>query len=199
MFKRGRWYHDIRGIDERIHIEPGILYAKIFKDEGWFNVNLVDILFRDLKSGQERSLGKNQVKFHAGKETIIDSGTTDTFLPTALGDEFRYVFKQMSGLNYKDDGYTYMKESDVAILPVIVFRVEAVDGSMLDLEMDAKSYMESVGNGKYAFRIYFDGDNEAILGANFMNNKNIIFDTDRRRVGFARSKCVLDKHIINHK
>lgn len=186
------------GVDERIHTEPGILYARIFKDEGWFNVNLVNILFRDQKSGQKRSLDKGQVKFHAGKETIVDSGTTDTYLPTALADEFKYVFKQMSGFSYKDDGYTYMKESDLAYLPNLVFQIESVDGSLLDLEMDSSSYLENVGSGKYAFRIYFDGDGEAILGANFMNNKNIIFDTDRRRVGFAKSSCILSKHLINH-
>jgi len=182
------------GVDERIHLEPGIIYARIFKDEGWFNVNLINIFFRDQKSGEKRSLGKNQVKFHAGKETIIDSGTTDTYLPSALADEFRFVFKQMTGIPYKDSGYTGIHESQLTSLPVLVFQVESIDGSLIDLEMDANSYMESVGNDKYAFRILFDGEKEAILGANFMNNKNIIFDTDRRRVGFAKSKCIMGKH-----
>ena len=40
----------------------------------------------------------------------------------------------------------------------------------------------------------------AIGGSAYVSpTQNIIFDTDRRRVGFAKSSCIMSKHLINHK
>ena len=49
--------------------------------------------------------------------------------------------------------------------------------------------MERIGDGKYAFRVYLTESAGAILGANVMNNHNVIFDVDNRRVGFVPSLC----------
>lgn len=59
------------------------------------------------------------------------------------------------------------------------------------------SYVDSVGNGKYAFRIYLTEGQGVVLGANFMNNHNIIFDPDGERIGFARSHCKYEHFIHN--
>ena len=37
-------------------------------------------------------------------------------------------------------------------------------------------YVDSVGGGKYAFRVYVSENSGAILGANFMKEMNVIFD-----------------------
>ena len=37
-------------------------------------------------------------------------------------------------------------------------------------------YVDSVGGGKYAFRVYVTESSGAILGANFMTEMNVIFD-----------------------
>lgn len=37
-------------------------------------------------------------------------------------------------------------------------------------------YVDSVGGGKYAFRVYVSESSGAILGANFMKEMNVIFD-----------------------
>ena len=62
--------------------------------------------------------------------------------------------------------------------------------------MLAADYVDSVGNGKYAFRIYLSEPSGFLLGANFMNGHNIIFDQDGGRVGFARSKCKEDSRTL---
>jgi hypothetical protein len=37
-------------------------------------------------------------------------------------------------------------------------------------------YVDNVGGGKYAFRVYVSESSGAILGANFMKEMNVIFD-----------------------
>ena len=41
----------------------------------------------------------------------------------------------------------------------------------------------------YAFRIYLTEASGAVLGANFMTDHNVVFDIDRKRVGFAKADC----------
>ena len=43
--------------------------------------------------------------------------------------------------------------------------------------------------GMYQFSIYTSEDDGTVLGANFMMGKNIVFDTDNKRIGFAASDC----------
>lgn len=43
--------------------------------------------------------------------------------------------------------------------------------------------------GQVTFRIYFTETSGAVLGANFMSGKNVIFDPQGGRVGFAQSSC----------
>ena len=37
-------------------------------------------------------------------------------------------------------------------------------------------YVDAVGGGKFAFRVYVSESSGAILGANFMKEMNVIFD-----------------------
>lgn len=43
--------------------------------------------------------------------------------------------------------------------------------------------------GKYTFRIYLTEKNGGVLGANFMNDLNVIFDVEKNRIGFVKSTC----------
>jgi hypothetical protein len=53
-----------------------------------------------------------------------------------------------------------------------------------------ESYFEKIGNDKYVPRIYLSESTGSVLGANFMNDQNVIFDIENRRVGFAKSDCL---------
>lgn len=50
--------------------------------------------------------------------------------------------------------------------------------------------------GKYAFRIYLSEGQGVVLGANFMNGYNIIFDSDGKKVGFAKSNCKYEEFMV---
>jgi hypothetical protein len=59
--------------------------------------------------------------------------------------------------------------------------------------MPPSSYADVSSNDFYNFRIYMSEPEGAVLGANFMNNYNIIFDAEGGRLGFAISKCEYDR------
>jgi len=86
----------------------------------------------------------------------------------------------------------YLTKDQIAKLPSVVYTVEGYDGSPMEIESPPSSYMESLGGGKYAFRIYLTEGSGAVLGANVMNGHNVIFDIDGKRVGFVRSTCKYD-------
>lgn len=52
--------------------------------------------------------------------------------------------------------------------------------------------------GRYTPRIYLTEGSGAVLGANAINEHNVIFDPDNMRVGFARSTCSYDKSHARH-
>lgn len=92
-------------------------------------------------------------------------------------------------------------------LPIIVFRLAGSSpGSSMDLEVFPSSYLEfhkdgggsAGGAGRYTPRIYLTEGSGAVLGANAINEHNVIFDPDGLRVGFARSSCRYDKKHSQH-
>jgi hypothetical protein len=88
-------------------------------------------------------------------------------------------------VDYTQDAI-HLTYAQVAMMPNIVISVEGVDGNNIDLEIPASSYVNNLGGGKYAFRIYFQDDTGIVLGGNFFLEKNIIFDADNQRIGFAQ-------------
>eukprot|EP01006_Ploeotia_vitrea_P032593 TRINITY_DN64783_c3_g1_i1.p1 TRINITY_DN64783_c3_g1~~TRINITY_DN64783_c3_g1_i1.p1 ORF type:complete len:591 (+),score=-27.31 TRINITY_DN64783_c3_g1_i1:901-2673(+) len=77
-------------------------------------------------------------------------------------------------------------------MPNIIFVLESVDGTPFRVNMPWTNYVDSVGNNKYAFRVYLSEGSGAVLGANFMNGMNVIFDRDKNRIGFATSSCIYE-------
>jgi hypothetical protein len=50
--------------------------------------------------------------------------------------------------------------------------------------------VEAFKGGRYASRVYLTEASGAVLGANFMNGHNVVFDIEQLRVGFVQSDCV---------
>ncbi|CAN0216738.1 unnamed protein product, partial [Phaeothamnion confervicola] len=73
-----------------------IAWTQISKESGWFTVEVVDVAM-----GGE-SLGVSPSVFNAGKGTIVDSGTTDTYFPTGAAGSFKVRWKKLTGLDYKN-------------------------------------------------------------------------------------------------
>lgn len=197
-FKTGGGVLTLGGVDPSLHsfsvdkqMMPSVpVFAKLTKARGWFTVKLMDMLVRSPKEpGTRKSVGGAQFKYNTGKGTIVDSGTTDTYLPTTLFNSFKNIFTAATGMLYSNKIIDLSKEQ-FATLPTVIFVLEGKEeGSKIEIEMPPTSYMEAFKGGRYAARIYFTEASGVVLGANFMNKHNVIFDIDGMRVGFARSDC----------
>lgn len=167
-FRTGGGVVTFGGVDTALHLPPqrglsaqqyqanrtstgGVLFAQLLKPRGWYTVKLLDVLMRPNtpsateKTGavpEAKSIGGDTSRYNAGKGTIVDSGTTDTYLPASLRAQFQALFRTLTGKEYGNKQAFYSKEQ-FAKLPVIVFRLMGAGGvGTLDLEVFPTSYME---------------------------------------------------------
>jgi hypothetical protein len=199
-FKIGGGTLSLGGIDQSVHMftPPGekipkpteMEFVKLLKKRGWFTVSVIDILMYNPKEKTSTTIGGPIFKCNAGRGTIVDSGTTDTYLPQALHGNFAKMFKIISGFKYKNEAMA-LTPAQYALLPTIIYRLESVTpGKSVDITVHPNSYMEKQSNGKYVPRVYVSESVGAVLGANFMDKHNVLFDIDNMRVGFAKSDCL---------
>jgi hypothetical protein len=168
----------IGGVDQRIHSKSGIDYAKSLHNSGWFTVKLLDVVFTNPDGRGSKiyrnSLGIDTSKLNTGKGIIVDSGTTDTYLPSSLATVFKSKFKDITGLDFSAKDYL-LTVAQIALLPNLIFVFEGTDGKPFDISMPWSSYMDAVGGGKYTARVYLTEGSGAVLGANFMNGMVFYF------------------------
>lgn len=134
--------------------------------------------------------------FMDGKGTILDSGTTDTFLPAKIADDFNSQWRQITGsdLSQEKDDYSY---EDFLDLPNMTFVFEG----NATLIVPPAHYMEGSldteweGTRELTNRVYLTEENGAVLGLNAMLNYDIQFDIENDRIGFARADCTSRKTI----
>jgi Eukaryotic aspartyl protease len=195
------------GVDQTLHKTGALIqYAKLLKPKGWFTVKLLDVSMRASLSSKHLAVMKrtrtNSSKnstysinadvsaLNFRKGVIVDSGTTDTYLPISVRDLFEKLFRKLTdGITYTNSNIA-LSRSQLEKLPTIIYTLEGEEGSPpVEIESEPSSYMERLGDGKFAFRIYLTESAGAILGANVMNNHNVIFDIDNKRIGFVSSEC----------
>ena len=149
--------------------------------------------------GPAKSLGAGSHKFIAGKGTIVDSGTTDTYLPSDITRKWVSLFAEMSGGMQYNNKMQHMSDADFARLPTLVYRLESFDGKgTVDVESPPSAYTETVvlpnGSVRRTHRVYTTEGAGVVLGSNFMLGHNTIFDIDGGKIGFAPSKCTYTEH-----
>ena len=89
-FKFGGGTMSLGGIDPRLHLEP-MTFTPLAKNSGWFTVKLMDILMNG------KSIDVPASVYATGKGTIVDSGTTDTYLPRRAADKFKKAWADALG------------------------------------------------------------------------------------------------------
>lgn len=183
---KGGGMFSIGGTDPAIHHEP-MKFVPLSKSAGWFTVHLESITLGDKK------LEVTPTAYNSGKGTIVDSGTTDTYLTRKAAASFKRLWKAQTGTDY---GNVKMVLTDKKFqsLPVITFTFKDAKGEKVDVHMKPDAYMEKVAN-KYVPRVYLSEGQGAVLGANFMQDHDVFFDEDGKRVGFARSDCSYSRHL----
>ncbi len=165
-------------------------FAKLTKPKGWFTVKVLDVAMRRPGEQTSSSIGGPIFKMNGGKGTIVDSGTTDTYLPSALAASFKALFLSMTGLQHSNN-VVQLSVAQFALLPTLLVSLEGVagEGSRVTVEVPPLSYMEHMKGDRYASRVYLTEHTGSVLGANFMNLHNVVFDIDNLRIGFAPSDC----------
>eukprot|EP00606_Chrysophyceae_sp_TOSAG23-5_P000097 GSChrysophyteH2.ASY1.ANO1.1749.1 assembled CDS len=163
------------------------------KGSAWFTVRLVEILMKPV-DGVAMPLAAGNQRYNQGKGTIVDSGTTDTYLPVSVTKQWNALFSKMSGGMTYNNKMQALSDEDFARLPSIVYRLQGLHGEgTINIESPPEAYTETVtlGNGhiRRTFRIYTTEGSGAVLGSNFMNGLNTIFDGDAKKIGFAKSDC----------
>jgi hypothetical protein len=187
-FRIGGGILTLGGVDQRIHSKPGIQYIKMTTAKGMYNINIIDIFLQDQLEGTKMPLGESPESYNDGKGVLIDSGTTDSFLPSSIEAKFGTLFQQITGKEFTSANIA-LTPSELSKMPNIIFVVEGLDENPVEIVFPWSNYIDSVGDEKYAFRLYFTEGSGTILGANFMNGYNIIFDPNKNRIGIAKSNC----------
>ena len=159
------------------HTAP-MAFAPLARAAGWFAVKLTDVL---VGGG---SIGVIAAVWNAGKGTIVDSGTTDTYLPKRAADAFRSAWEAIVGREYAN-ARMMLDAAAVGRLPAVSFVFEG--GATVDVLPSA--YMELGADGAYVPRIYLTEGEGAVLGGNFMRDHDVLFDAENRRLGFAAADC----------
>ncbi|CAM9309093.1 unnamed protein product, partial [Heterosigma akashiwo] len=70
------------GVDTRLHDSP-MQFVPLTQNTGWFTVSLKEIRV----GGEKLNVGASN--YNGGKGTIVDSGTTDTYLNRHVANEFK--------------------------------------------------------------------------------------------------------------
>jgi hypothetical protein len=122
------------GSDKFLHLTPMTYAMNVSPEGGWYAVRIKAIFLRS-NHDDRRQYVRVQANEDAlngspddGKGVIVDSGTTDTYLPLVLDQPFKAAWKQVLGggdgeavgVKDYDNNPTYMTAEEVNSLPEIV-------------------------------------------------------------------------------
>lgn len=170
----------------------------ITHEHGWYSVQVMNVFVGEIEVGAKfPSLLK---KINAGKGCILDSGTTDTYLPSSMAKEFGAAARTWTGglTDFSEasrhNEYTF---TDFLLLPEITFILR----NNVTLSVKPKNYMEGVpldahdkvqewkGRKRLTNRVYLEEEQGAVLGANAMFGYDILYDSENHRIGIAQADC----------
>ncbi|KAL9182716.1 hypothetical protein ACHAXT_003995 [Thalassiosira profunda] len=170
-------------------------YTPFAKENVWYYTVTVTSI-----SVGEHVLPRSILQFvNDHKGTIVDSGTTDTFISHHVAKPFIAAWERITRRKYSNRIQQYTHE-EFSKLPVITFELE---GGVI-WEINPEAYMEPQPphanewehgkdgwKGKRGFisRVYVDEPQGVVLGSNAMIDKEILFDVANRRLGVAKATC----------
>jgi len=194
-FTRSGGYMSLGGTFTDHHLEQ-MKFSNISRDHGWYSLKVEAVSVGNISVVNSHTLEA----FATGKGTILDSGTTDTFLPKVVAPELASVWKDWSGLDYSNEPRFYTLQ-EFEQLPDVTITF----AGNVTLTITPESYMEGVpasstgdmdkarpfwkGKHQLTNRLYADEPLGAVLGANSMFGHDILFDSQEHRVGLARANC----------
>lgn len=181
------------------HLEP-MRMTPMTREHGWYSVEVLQLVVGGIEvTSLERHVSLLKT-INAGKGCILDSGTTDTYLPATLRKDFgKAAMLWTDGLTdfsdrSRQNSYTF---DEFERLPHISF----VMAYNVTLTMEPRHYMEGVtsdsddqviswkGTKILTNRVYLDESEGTVLGANSMFDYDILFDSQNHQVGIAKANC----------
>ena len=180
----------VGGISTPDRLLEEMKFSPIARDHGWFALQVWEVRVGGICVACG---GKSPIlnAFHGGKGTILDSGTTDTYLPQAAAERFQEVWTALTGWQFRQRKKRYSWQEFLLLPPISI----TFEGNVT-LTVEASSYMEGVpstpdwpGTRELVNRVYLDEPEGAVLGANAMTGHEILFDTQGQRVGLAKADC----------
>lgn len=200
------------------HLES-MKYAPLAKNHGWYAVGVVSVHVGDILITTSETF---LAAFNDMKGTIIDSGTTDSYLPKVIARPFVKAWENITGFVHSNklERYTYSK---FLKLPNITITVDGVDGAHIRWSAIPTNYMEEMvlkrrkpgekiaqqirrvditkpwnGGKSFTNRIYLDEPKGCVLGGNFMADHDILFDITNKRIGIAHAECTYrnNKYVV---
>eukprot|EP00968_Pinguiococcus_pyrenoidosus_P011575 scaffold940_cov262-Pinguiococcus_pyrenoidosus.AAC.8 len=173
------------GVDTQLHIEDMRYVKNVQKGRGWYTVEVLDIFIGDERVAVAKSVYDNG----SGKGMIVDSGTTDTYLPRACATKFKEAWQRATGMRFTNNALQ-LSRSEMLALPKIHVHLSGDGGNPpVVVDMSPIDYMEVQNDFSYIARIYLDEPQGGVLGANFMRSHDVHFDPEANRIGFAPSDC----------
>ena len=185
----------VGGISTPDRLLEEMKFTPIARDHGWFALQVWEVRLGGIcvACGVDSPALR---AFDGGKGTILDSGTTDTYLPQAIAERFLEVWFALTGSSFQKRKNRYAW-NDFLLLPSITIVFEG----NVTLTVEPSSYMEGVpstpdwtGTRELVNRVYLDEPEGAVLGANAMTGHEILFDTEGLRVGLAKADCDLESN-----
>ena len=180
------------------HLEP-MQREPLLPRDHYYVVEIAVVHVGNIMVGTKKTIANS---FNSGKGTVIDSGTADMYLPSAISDEFQNAWKSIIGdekwLHNKAISYTY---DDFQKLPNITFTLSKgyrwviQPIQYMEEQFQAGTIKESIinqgweGLKTFTNRIYLDEPRGCVLGANAMYNHDILFDIENSRIGIASADC----------
>ena len=150
--------------------------------------------------------------FQEGKGTILDSGTTDTYLPKALAPDFVKAWYALTGRKLETVSSTanqhspshrftfsqFMQLPTLTIvfannvtlaIPPVHYMEGAISGVGASLD-GATGWADGKNTRDLILRVYVDEPEGAVLGLNAQRDYDILYDSeDSGRIGFAKANC----------
>jgi hypothetical protein len=187
------------------HHQQAMRTTPITREHGWYSVQLVSLLVGDIVVAAEDTHPSLLKYLNGAKGCILDSGTTDTYLPSSIAKTLGAAVRKWTGgltdfsnrLRRKD--YTHV---DFQQLPEITF----VLANNVSMSMTPNNYMEGVplkkdgtaleweGTRSLTNRVYLEDSEGTVLGANAMFGYDILFDAHGHQVGIAKADCMATVH-----
>lgn len=179
----------------------GMRMTPVTREHGYYSVEVIRLVVGNEAVVSTETYPDLLQDMNAGKGCILDSGTTDTFLPSSLREVVGNAVSDYTNnlVDFSSDtrrrAFSFDEFQRLPILTVILSNEATLtirpDNYMEDVPFDVKTGRAKKWEGSLSLtnRLYLEEEKGAVLGINSMIGHDIYFDVQGHQVGIAASNC----------